>query len=144
MPQVRKVTDLDTVELTRPGTRTGVYVGAYHQFDQPGTYDVFVYASDDFGAFSLPKATTVVVDPSEECIVYIHSSGDCGVGREPCYNTVQKGLEETGSSGLVLKIAPGRLLWEYNGRQRMPLQAVGRLRQRLRNPKRTVRDHRGV
>ena len=102
-----EITDLDSVELTDPD-QDGVYVGTYDQFVQPGTYDVFVYASDVFDAFSLPKATTVVViDPGEEQIVYVHSSGDCGVGRETCYDTIQKGFSETGQAAFRIEIAQG-------------------------------------
>ena len=101
-----EVTGLDTVELN-DHDQDGVYTGAYDQFVLPGTYDVFVYASDVFEALSLPKATTVFLDYGMEEIVYIHSSGDCGAGREPCYDTVQQGLEETGGSNFKLKIGKG-------------------------------------
>ena len=102
-----EITALDTVELADPDV-DGVYVGVYDRFVQPGTYDVFVYASDVFQAFSLPKATTVVVvDPEEEGVVYVHPSGDCGVGREPCYDTVQQGLAETGRNAFRIEIAQG-------------------------------------
>ena len=56
-----EVTEQDMVELTDPD-QDGVYTGAYHRFFRPGTYGVFVYASDAFEVFSLPAITTVVVD----------------------------------------------------------------------------------
>ena len=101
-----EVTDLDTVELADPD-QNGVYVGEYDQFFLSGSYDIFVYAIDVFGVFSLPKTTTVVVDvdPSAEGIVYVHSNGDCGVGREPCYDTVQQGLSQTGRDAFRIQIA---------------------------------------
>ena len=102
-----EVVDMDTVELIDPD-QDGVYTGAYDQFVQPGTYDVFVYASDNSQTLSLPRATTVVIDPPGlEGTVYIDSSGDCGDGNSPCYDTFQQGLSETGKSSFRLKISQG-------------------------------------
>ena len=136
-----EVTEQDMVELTDPD-QDGVYTGAYHRFFRPGTYGVFVYASDAFEVFSLPAITTVVVDdpiwqgPSTS--IPAATAASATILATIIFN---RDFAKTGGP-LFDRNRAGRLSGGFDGRMRLPLHLVGRIRQLLSKPKRNNRDHR--